>query len=82
MIVSPAGAYDEGVHQAITADALRGRNGLEDTRQLPDPASLDRFRLYLYTKFAKLPEFAPQFPNPDAFDRCGEVHALDLRRFA
>ena len=69
LLVSPAVAYDEGGHQAITADALGDVQSLEDLLQPPDTASLDRFRLYLYGILRRVPEFSREYPQPQSFDR-------------
>ena len=69
LLVSPAVAYDEGGHQAITANALAEVKDLDDVLQPPDTASLDRFRLYLYRIQRGVPEFSREYPQPQLFDR-------------
>jgi hypothetical protein len=76
--VNPAAAYDERVHQAITADALRDKPSLNAERKVPDAASLDRFRLHLYVVLAELPEFREKYPNPATFDRWAFKEFLGL----
>jgi len=68
LLQSPAAAYDEVVHQVITADALGNIKSLDDLLQPPDSASLDRFRLYIYEVFRGVPEFSREYPQPQSFD--------------